>query len=165
MLPREVRCRFFQARILHLQLADAALQLPDPLIVWHIGRQRLPREFLPVCLNPEPERGIVDIEFPRHLGESPRRRGVDHFLDGLLLELRSVMLRFPRHLIPSFPVRILLDPLSGKSGAPQADLLARGEVSGHPADVAATLGLALSRLAEENPAAAGLMRLLAFLAP
>jgi hypothetical protein len=46
----------------------------------------------------------------------------------------------------------------------QADLLARGEVAGHP-DVAATLGLALSRLAEQAPAAAGLVRLLAFLAP
>ena len=44
----------------------------------------------------------------------------------------------------------------------QADLLARGEAAGHPADVAATLGLALSRLAGE---AAGLVRLLAFLAP
>ena len=47
----------------------------------------------------------------------------------------------------------------------QADLLARGEAAGHPADVAATLGLALSRLAGQAPAAAGLMRLLAFLAP
>ncbi len=47
----------------------------------------------------------------------------------------------------------------------QADLLARGEVAGHPADVAATFGLALSRLAEDAPAAAGLVRLLAFLAP
>ena len=47
----------------------------------------------------------------------------------------------------------------------QADLLTRGEAAGHPADVAATLGLALSRLAEEAPAAAGLARLLAFLAP
>jgi hypothetical protein len=47
----------------------------------------------------------------------------------------------------------------------QADLLARGQAAGHPADVAATLGLALSRLASEAPAAAGLMRLLAFLAP
>jgi hypothetical protein len=46
----------------------------------------------------------------------------------------------------------------------QADLLARGEVAGHP-DVAATLGLALSRLADEAPAAARLVRLLAFLAP
>ena len=46
----------------------------------------------------------------------------------------------------------------------RADLLARGEATGHPADVAATLGLALSRLAEHAPAAAGLMRLLAFLA-
>ena len=46
----------------------------------------------------------------------------------------------------------------------QEDLLARGDVAGHP-DVAATLGLALSRLAGEAPAAAGLVRLLAFLAP
>ena len=49
--------------------------------------------------------------------------------------------------------------------ARQADLLVRGEAAGHPADVAATLGLALSRLAGEAPAAAGLMRVLAFLAP
>ena len=48
--------------------------------------------------------------------------------------------------------------------ARQADLLARGEASGHPVDVAATLGLALTRLADEAPAAAGLMRVLAFLA-
>ena len=49
--------------------------------------------------------------------------------------------------------------------ARQADLLARGDASGHPADVAATLGLAVSRVAGEAPAAAGLVRLLAFLAP
>jgi hypothetical protein len=47
----------------------------------------------------------------------------------------------------------------------QADLLARGEASGHPADMATTLGLALSRLTGESPAAAGLVRLLAFMAP
>ena len=47
----------------------------------------------------------------------------------------------------------------------RADLLARGEAPGHPADVAATLGLALSRLEAEAPAAAGLLRLLACLAP
>ena len=47
----------------------------------------------------------------------------------------------------------------------RADLLARGEAAGHRKDVAATLGLALSRLADQAPAAAGLMRLLAFLAP
>jgi hypothetical protein len=47
----------------------------------------------------------------------------------------------------------------------RADLLARGQAAGHPADVAATLGLAASRLADEAPAAAGLLRLLAFLAP
>jgi hypothetical protein len=49
--------------------------------------------------------------------------------------------------------------------ARQADLLARGQAAGHPLDVAATLGLALSRLAGEAPAAAGLVRLLALLAP
>jgi hypothetical protein len=47
----------------------------------------------------------------------------------------------------------------------RTDLLARGQASGHPADVAATLGLAASRLGDEAPAAAGLLRLLAFLAP
>ena len=49
--------------------------------------------------------------------------------------------------------------------ARQADLLAHGEAAGHPADVAATLGLALSRLADEDRSATGLIRLLAFLAP
>ena len=49
--------------------------------------------------------------------------------------------------------------------ARQADLLTRGEAAGHPLDVAATLGLALSRLDRDAPAAAGLLRLLAFLAP
>ena len=47
----------------------------------------------------------------------------------------------------------------------RADLLARGQVAGHPADVAATLGLALSQLEDEAPAATGLLRLLAYLAP
>ncbi len=47
----------------------------------------------------------------------------------------------------------------------RADLLARGEAAGHPADVAATLGLALSRLGDEAPDAVGLARLLACLAP
>ena len=44
----------------------------------------------------------------------------------------------------------------------RAELLARGEAAEHPADVVATLGLALSRLGEQ---AAGLARLLACLAP
>ena len=47
----------------------------------------------------------------------------------------------------------------------RVDLLARGETPGHPAGVAATLGLALSRLEAEAPAAAGLLWLLACLAP
>lgn len=44
-------------------------------------------------------------------------------------------------------------------------MLARGEAAGHREHTAATLGLALSRLEQDAPAAAGLMRLLAFLAP
>ncbi len=47
----------------------------------------------------------------------------------------------------------------------QAELLVRGEAPGHPATVAATLGLALARLDADAPAAGGLARLLAFLAP
>jgi hypothetical protein len=47
----------------------------------------------------------------------------------------------------------------------RADLLARGEAAGHEEDVAATLGLALSRLGKQSPAAAGLSLLLACLAP
>jgi hypothetical protein len=47
----------------------------------------------------------------------------------------------------------------------QGELLARGEAAGHREHVAATLGLALSKLEADAPAAAGLVRLLAFLAP
>ena len=47
----------------------------------------------------------------------------------------------------------------------RADLLVRGETAEHPESVAATLGLALSRLGDEAPAAVGLVRLLACLAP
>ena len=46
-----------------------------------------------------------------------------------------------------------------------ADLLARGQAAWHPASVIATLSLALSRLGGEAPSAAGLLQLLACLAP
>jgi hypothetical protein len=49
--------------------------------------------------------------------------------------------------------------------ARQADLLARGEAAGHREHTAATLALALARMERDAPAAAGLLRLLAFLAP
>ena len=45
------------------------------------------------------------------------------------------------------------------------DLLARGQAAGHPVTVTATLGLALSRLGDVAPTAAGLLHLLACLAP
>jgi hypothetical protein len=47
----------------------------------------------------------------------------------------------------------------------RAELLARGGAAGHPMSVAATLGVALVRLEADAPAAAGLLRLLACLAP
>ena len=77
LLPCEVRRRFFQKHVLKLKLADTALQFPDPLAVGHIGRQLLPGEFPPVRLYPEPECGIVDIQFaapPRLSSEAARSR-------------------------------------------------------------------------------------------
>jgi hypothetical protein len=119
-LHRSWHTRFFQKSVFRLQVADPALKLPDPLIIWHIRRQRIPGVLLPVCLHPEPKGGIVNPEFPRHLSNRPWRRRADHHLDGLLLELRGKCLWFPWHSIPSFPERILLDPLSGNSGALQS---------------------------------------------
>jgi hypothetical protein len=108
MLPREVRCSFFQKRQLHFELAVTAFQFPDPLLGWHIRRQRLPGEFLPVTFHPKAEGGIIDTEFSRYLGDW--QRVIDHPFRGLLLKLRSVPFRFPWHSVPSFPVEILIDP-------------------------------------------------------
>jgi hypothetical protein len=47
----------------------------------------------------------------------------------------------------------------------RSDVLKRGEAAGHPTTVAATLELALSRLERHAPAAGGLLRLLACMAP
>jgi hypothetical protein len=47
----------------------------------------------------------------------------------------------------------------------RAELLDRGLPSDHPASVAATIGLALARLHDQAPTAAGLLRLLACMAP
>ena len=47
----------------------------------------------------------------------------------------------------------------------RSDVLERGEVANHPANVVATVGLAASRLERDSPSAAGLLRLLACLAP
>src|SRR5262249_22743341 len=103
MLPREVRGRFFQERVLHLELAVAAFQFPYPLAVRHIRWQRIRGMLAAVLLHPESEGGIVDPDFPGHLGYCPRRSGFDHYLGGLLLKLRSVSSRLPWHSVPSFP--------------------------------------------------------------
>jgi hypothetical protein len=47
----------------------------------------------------------------------------------------------------------------------RAELMERGVAAGHPLTVAATIGLAFSRLEGESPTAVGVLRLLAFLAP
>src|SRR5690349_720247 len=123
MLPREVRCCFFQERVFHLELAVPPLQLSYPFLVGHIRRKRISGMLLPVILHPEPERGIVNVEFSRHLGD--RQRVIDHLPGGLLLKLRSVSLPFSWHSFPSLSRRILLDPLSGNGGAPHSHPMPR----------------------------------------
>src|SRR2546430_4098297 len=60
MLLREVRRGFSEEDQFHFQLADAALQFLYPYRFRHPGRKWVPRYFLPVCFNPEPESSIVD---------------------------------------------------------------------------------------------------------
>src|ERR1700733_7639667 len=98
MLPREVRRGFFQKRQLHFELAVTALQFPDPLLRWHIRRQRPPGELLPVSLHPKAEGGVIYSEFSRYPGDW--QRVIDPLPGGLLLELGTVSFRFLRHLIP-----------------------------------------------------------------
>ena len=50
-------------------------------------------------------------------------------------------------------------------GGRQGEPVGRDQAARHPADVAAILGLAMSRLGNEAPAASRLLRLLAFLCP
>ena len=54
----------------------------------------------------------------RHVSDRPG--GVHHEPGGFFLKLRGIVLPLFRHLIPSFPVKILLDPLSGKFRAPES---------------------------------------------
>src|ERR1700747_1384890 len=118
MLPREVRCRFFQERKFHFQLADAPLEFPDLFRFRHPRRKRLPCYLLPVSFHPEPESGVVDTELAGDLGARPGV--IHHFPGGLFLEFRSVPFWLSRHFPRPFPARILLDPLSGNPGAPQS---------------------------------------------
>src|ERR1700729_1278412 len=117
VLPREVRCRFFQEGIFHFEVPDPAFQFLYPLGVRHAGGQRVPGDFLPVGRDPASERRFVYIKFPRDLCDL--ERAFHYFPGGLHLKFRSVVLP-PRHFPPSFPARILLDPLSGNGGAPHS---------------------------------------------
>jgi len=60
------------------------------------------------------------------------------------------------------------DSLAGyltEFGRRRADVMARGEATGHPAGVVTTWTLAITQLEQSAPGAAGLLRLLAFCAP
>jgi hypothetical protein len=79
--PSRSTLLLFQECIFHLEIANAAFQFPDSLVVRHIGRQRPAREFLPVCLNPEPERDLAQGDLDRWLTDgTSTRRAVGYFL-------------------------------------------------------------------------------------
>src|SRR6266516_1759221 len=81
-----------------------------------------------VCRDPASERRFVYVQFPGDLRNL--ERAFHYFSGGLLLKFRSVVLP-PRHFPPSFPARILLDPLSGKSGA-TSERMAAGKAEQRP---------------------------------
>src|SRR5512135_1687509 len=71
----------------------------------------------PVRLNPITQGGLIQAQFAGNIGD--RAGGLYHHPGGFLLELRrEIAALLPCHSIPSFPVKILLDP--------------RPEISGHP---------------------------------
>jgi hypothetical protein len=113
MLFREVRGGFFQERVFRFKLAVATFQLAYALLVWHVGRDRLPGDPLPVCFNPKSQGGIVNADFSRHLRYG--QRVVNDSLSGLLLKFRRIGLP-SWHLTPFLSRRILLDPCPGTMG-------------------------------------------------
>src|SRR5262249_49446785 len=70
----------------------------------------------PVCPHPVTQRRLADPEFPRHLSNSTR--SFHHHPRGFLTKLRRIVSYFPWQQFPSFPVKILKDPQSGKIEAP-----------------------------------------------
>src|ERR1035437_6760436 len=80
----------------------------------------------PACPHPVTQASLADPEFPRHLRDSTR--GLDDHPGRFLTELRREVPVFYWHLIPSFPVKILKDPQSGRSRAPHRQLAERHEV-------------------------------------
>jgi hypothetical protein len=62
----------------------------------------------------------MNANLARHMSDRPG--GVHHQPSGFFLKLRGILLPLFRHLIRSFPVKILLDPMSGKFRAPQSTL-------------------------------------------
>jgi hypothetical protein len=61
----------------------------------------------------------MNANLARHMSDRPG--GVHHQPGGFFLKLQGIVLPLFRHLIPSFPVKILLDPLSGKFKAPHLE--------------------------------------------
>src|SRR5437879_4166600 len=116
MLRREIRRSFCQELAFRFELAVLPLQLAQPRPLRDVQRRFFLRVFGAVRLHPVPESDLVHTDLASHMGD--RARGIDHHLGGFFLELRRILLTFSWHPILSFPVEILLDPLSGKLGAP-----------------------------------------------
>jgi hypothetical protein len=67
--------------------------------------------------TPVAEGDFMNANLARHMSDRPG--GVHHQPGSFFLKLRGILLPFFRQEIPSFPVKILLDPLSRKFRAPQ----------------------------------------------
>src|SRR5437763_14355472 len=73
---------------------------------------------LPVRFHPVAQSCFIQPEFPGNISDRPR--SLYHHPGGFLLELRREVTAFlPCHSIPSFPVKILLDPVRKARGTPR----------------------------------------------
>src|ERR1700677_2561627 len=132
MLPREVRCRFFQERVLHLQLAVTAFQLKHFLGFRHSRRKRFSRCFLPVRCHPAAERRLIHTELARDLDDS--QRIIDYPPDRLFLKFLRVPIRTlaPLHMIPR-PFRRRSYWIPVRKGGSTSTIPSPGRRAGSPA--------------------------------
>src|ERR1700758_1838692 len=116
MLPREVRGCFFKEGILHFQLAVQPFELPKPGPLRYLQRRLIPGVLFAIGPDPVTQRRLADPELAGHIRDSAR--GFHHHPRRFVTELRREFPVLPCHSVPSFPVKTLKDPQSGKKEAP-----------------------------------------------
>src|SRR4051794_1275318 len=121
MLPRKVRCRFFQERVFHFQFSVLPLQFPQPRPLRQFQRRLVTGMRLPIGPHPIPQGGFTHPQLARHLGDNSRP--LNHHFRRLFTKLRRIRWVFPRHKFPSFPEWTLNGPQSGKREARLSVLL------------------------------------------